>query len=136
MPYHIILSSKFSNISIQFDHFWGINFWWYHHPKIVNDTINWIEIFEKLLFKYYKACKHVFNSQEPHWYCPNCLRLILGQSKALTLPNLCVICSRTNFHRTTREFMPGHAGNIDRDDERLSHRVRCYSLCSFLPRCD
>ena len=81
---------------------------------------------------------HIFNLQGSHWCYPNCLRLVLGQSRAFTLPKLCVICSRTKFsgkisqNRTT-EFTPGYAGNIDRDGERLSHRVCCDSLCNFLP---
>ena len=34
------------------------------------------------------------------------------------------------------EFTLGHAGNIDQDGERLSHRVCCHSLCIFLLRLD
>ena len=33
---------------------------------------------------------YIFNSQEPHCYSPNCLRLVWGQNRAVTLPNLYV----------------------------------------------
>ena len=37
--------------------------------------------------------RHVynFNSQKPHWCSPICLWLVMGQSKALTVLNLCVM---------------------------------------------
>ena len=50
-------------------------------------------IFEKL---HHIAIRHVFifNSQELHWCSPNCFRLVMGQSRALILPKLCVIYAR------------------------------------------
>ena len=54
--------------------------------RINNNTTNWIEIFEKLL---YTTIRHVYilNSLEPRWCFPNCLWLVMGQSRTLTLPN-------------------------------------------------
>ena len=64
--------------------------------------------FEKITYKYNKNV-YIFNLREPHWCSPNCFRLIIGQSKALTLTKLyaitrtplCVmvltICSKTQF---------------------------------------
>ena len=58
---------------------------------------NWqikFEIFDKL---HDSILRHVyiFNSQEPHWCYPNCLQPVFGQSRPLTLPNLCVTSSTT-----------------------------------------
>ena len=57
------------------------------------EYINWIEISGKLPDSTIKHV-YIFNSQEPYWCYSNCLRLVLGQNRALTLPKLCVICSR------------------------------------------
>ena len=40
------------------------------------------------------VCIIQINSQQPHWCYPNCPRLVWRQSRALTLPKLCVICSK------------------------------------------
>ena len=40
---------------------------------------------------------YILNSQEPHWCYPNCLQLVWGQSRALTLPKLCKTCSKIIF---------------------------------------
>ena len=51
-----------------------------------------MEIFENYFILYVHV--FIFNSQEPHWCSSNCLRLVIGQSIALTVPELCVM-SRT-----------------------------------------
>ena len=62
--------------------------------------------------------------------------------RTLALPKLFQYVPGPNFkgkmsQNHVTEFTPGHAGNIDRDSlERLSHRVRCHSLCNFLPGFD
>ena len=42
----------------------------------------------------YALCSERSVDFERDWRYPNCLRLVLGQSRALTSPKLCVICSR------------------------------------------
>ena len=74
---------------------------------------NWIEILEKLL---YSTIRHVYisNSQEPRLCSTNCLRLVIGQSRVLTLCRKDVLCNGpgtywpiiikgAKFHRRTRE---------------------------------
>ena len=61
---------------------------------ITHKYTNWIEIFEKLLDSILRHV-YIFNSQEYRWCYPNCLWLVLEQNRALILPTLCVICSRT-----------------------------------------
>ena len=46
-------------------------FWLFYHTKIINNTINWIEM---------------FNSQEPHWCSLSCLRLALDKVEPLLCP--------------------------------------------------
>ena len=67
---------------------------------------------------------------------PITFRLVWGQIRALTLPKLFQYVEVSNFsgkisHNHATEFTPEHAGNNDRDKERLIHRFRCHSLCSF-----
>ena len=53
-----------------------------------------MEIFEKLLKRFWRHV-YICNSQEFHLCYPNCLRLVLAQSRSLSLPKLCVISYRT-----------------------------------------
>ena len=85
---------------------------------------------------------YIFNSQElyrcsPHH--PNCLRLVIGQSIALTLPKLCagsklrgrISPPQPQAHKIAHERK---IGNIDWDNKRFCHRGHCDSLRYFIPR--
>ena len=76
--------------------------------------------------------------KNPTVVTPITFRLVWGQIRAVTLPKLFQYVPGPNFsgkisQNHVTEFTPRHAGNYDRDRERLNHRVRCHSLCNFLP---
>ena len=68
-------------------------------------------------------------------------RLVWRQIRALSLPKLCLICSKTKFYwqnsTESRDWIyPRATVNIEWDGERFSHRIHCHSLCNFLLRCN
>ena len=82
---------------------------------------------EKLL-KVFLDMSISLTHKNPTVVTPITFRLVWGQIRALALAKLFQYVPGPNFsgkisqnHAT--EFTPGHAGNIDRDRERLSHRL-------------
>ena len=120
--------------------------WWFYYTKIINYTINWIAVFEKLLCIPIRHV-YIFNSQESHWYSPIVFDQLLGQSRALTLLKLCVMfkdhmiqdhnlganshrstVSKPQARKTSREFTPGNIRYrvwiVWRDNNRAIPAVR------------
>ena len=108
-----------------------------NHPKMIK--LHW-GIWKKITWQFCLDMSISLAHKNSTGVTPNCLWLVLGQSRVLTLPKLFEIFSRIIYfsgkisqnHAT--ELTPEHAGIIDRNGERFSHKVCCNFLCIF-PRC-